>query len=36
MCIEVVGLNLHNSFAPVRKEECKIIIMMIAFMGYIL
>lgn len=30
----VGGLNLH-SFAPVRKEQCKIILM-IAIMGYIL
>lgn len=36
MCNEVVGLNLHSSFAPVGKEERKIILMMIAFMGYIL
>ena len=30
------GLNLHSSFAPVRKEESKIKLMMIAFMGCIL
>lgn len=33
---DVGGLNLHSSFAPVGKEERKILLMMIAFMGYIL
>lgn len=35
ICNQVVGLNLHSSFAPVGKEEHNIM-MRIAFMGYIL